>query len=216
MADLHQVVDLGPTTDDGLSERGAVDAGAGAQLDVVLDAGDPRLRHLAMHRSRAVAVHVERESEAVRSDDRVRLQDDAVAENAPLANDGARPDDAVGADACLVEDGATRLQDRARPDSHAAAHDASGADRCSRVDLRPGADLCGGVHPGVRSLDGMEQRARLGERDVWLRSDQPRGGLRSERRFLLGKDHCSRARPLQLFAVAWIREEGDVLRTGVL
>src|SRR5207249_4173613 len=62
VADLHQVVDLGAAADDGLAQRGTVDAGAGTQLHVVLDPRDARLRDLAVQRAIAVAFQVEGEA----------------------------------------------------------------------------------------------------------------------------------------------------------
>ena len=177
MADLHQVIDLRSAPDHGFAERRAIDAGAGAQLDVVLDARDARLRDLAMNRPPAVALKVEREAEPVRPDHRVRLQHDPVAEHAPLAHHRARPQHAIGADPRLVEHCRAGVQDRARTDAGAPPHDAACTHGGGRVDLGAGGDLCGRVRAGCRALLAMEERARLGERDVWLRSDEPRRGL---------------------------------------
>src|SRR5205085_119667 len=48
VADLHEVVDLRSFADDGFAEGGAIDGGAGADLDVVLDPHDSDLRNLVM------------------------------------------------------------------------------------------------------------------------------------------------------------------------
>ena len=53
VADLHQVVELRAAADAGLAERGAVDRGEGADLDVVLDHHDPDLRELVVAARRA-------------------------------------------------------------------------------------------------------------------------------------------------------------------
>src|SRR5207237_8906201 len=71
--DLHQVVDLGAAADDSLAQSRSVDAGAGADRDVVFDAHDPGLRNLAVHRALTVALRVEGEAEAVAADNAIRL-----------------------------------------------------------------------------------------------------------------------------------------------
>ena len=71
--DLHQVVDLGAAADDGLAQSRSVDAGAGADLDIVFDAHDPRLGDLAVHRALAVAFQIQGETESVAAHDAIRL-----------------------------------------------------------------------------------------------------------------------------------------------
>ena len=48
VANLHQVVDLGALADHGVAHGAAVDRGAGADFDVVLDDDAADLRNLAV------------------------------------------------------------------------------------------------------------------------------------------------------------------------
>ena len=90
MADLHQVVDLGAAPDARLVQRGAVDRGQRADLDVVLDHHDADLRDLLV-----AALRVLREAEAVAADHGAVLHDHAVAQAAALAHLHARVQHAV-------------------------------------------------------------------------------------------------------------------------
>src|SRR5690349_19284218 len=72
--DLDEVVDLRPAADDGRPERGAVDGGVRADLDVVLEDDGADLRDLP------VAVREREIPEAVAADDRAGMDDDAVAD----------------------------------------------------------------------------------------------------------------------------------------
>src|SRR3972149_9329641 len=97
VAYLDQVVDLGALADHGVANGAAVDGGAGADLDVVLDDDAPDLRHLEV----AIAPH--HETEAVLPDLAARMDDNAVAdqrggERRPGANRTVAPDPHLGPD----------------------------------------------------------------------------------------------------------------------
>src|SRR3989304_4498173 len=74
VAYLDQVVDLGALADHGVANGAAVDGGAGADLDVVLNDDASDLRHLE------VALRSHYEAEAVLPDLAARMNDDAVAD----------------------------------------------------------------------------------------------------------------------------------------
>src|SRR4030095_10400523 len=79
VADHDEVVDLRPVPDDGRAESGAIDGGARADLDVVLDHDRADLRDLP------VAVRERQVAEAVAAHDRARVQRDAIPALPPLA-----------------------------------------------------------------------------------------------------------------------------------
>src|SRR2546422_2248028 len=85
VADLHQVVDLGPAADDRLPERGAVDRRVRPNFDVVLD------QHRAHLRDLPVRFAVEGVAEAVGANHRARVNHDALAERDPRAQGPAGP-----------------------------------------------------------------------------------------------------------------------------
>ncbi len=63
MADLHQIIDLGALTDDGVADGAAVDCGAGADFHIVLDYDAAQLRHFDMtarthHETKAILPNV--------------------------------------------------------------------------------------------------------------------------------------------------------------
>jgi hypothetical protein len=94
VADLDQVVQLDAVFDEGVVERAAIDAGVGADLDVVADA----------HRAQLLDLHpralVRRQAEAVGADHHAGMQQAALADHAVLADRHARLEDRAGADAC--------------------------------------------------------------------------------------------------------------------
>ncbi len=139
VGDLDQVVELRAPADAGDAERGAVDAGVGADLDVVLHHHDADLRHLVVARPPPLAHQVEGEAEAVRADDAARLQDDAVAQHAALAHHHVVVEQAVGAHLRPGADLHPGAEDGARPDHGA------GPDRDERHDLGGRVDPGGGV-----------------------------------------------------------------------
>src|SRR5436190_20993825 len=74
VADLHEVIDLGPLADHGVAAAAAVDRGVDADLDVVLHDDAAELRHLD------VAVRARLIAEAVVSDVAAGVDDDGVAD----------------------------------------------------------------------------------------------------------------------------------------
>src|ERR1039457_3820905 len=121
VADLDQVVDLGALADHRVANGAAVDRGAGADLDIVLDDDAPELRHLE------VASRAQHVAEAILADLAARMNDDPVADQR-VADDRSGPDRAIAPDAHLGSDY------RRRP------HDAAAADFRARPDHRAGLD----------------------------------------------------------------------------
>src|SRR6185312_6970858 len=91
VADLDEVIDLGPGADDGVAHTAAVNVGAGADLHVVADDDPADLRDFDMPLlGRDVA-------ETVLADMAAGMDDDAVAQNR-VRHRTVRPDGAVAPD----------------------------------------------------------------------------------------------------------------------
>ncbi len=85
MPDDDEIVQLGSAANASFSDGGAIDAGVGLHLDVVLENGWAGLLHLVPR-----AVFLLGKAKAVAADDRTVLQDDAISNAAELANHGVR------------------------------------------------------------------------------------------------------------------------------
>src|SRR5262249_1565365 len=160
VADLHEVVDLGPAADDGLAEGGPVDRGVGADLDVVLDADDPDLRDLA------VAAAVPDVPEAVRTDDRAGVEDAAVPDAAPVRSRRVRAGGGVLANGGVPADVGARGERGPRADAGtgrdggARRDRGAGADASRAVNEGPGGDAGSGPLRGTQNAEPQRQRQR--------------------------------------------------------
>ena len=191
------------------SQRAAVDAGVGADLDVVADAHRAQLLDLLP------AALGGREAEAVGADDRAAVQDAARADAAALADHHLRRQPRVLADHGMRADVAVR------PDHHAAADDRAGArhapaHRCwpahapaPRARPRRSGWTPGGA--GWRALraptTGSAARSTGRGRRVTMALGRAPRASRSAGR----DDHAAGGRRLQLRAVARVGRESDVV-----
>ena len=211
MRHLDEVVDLGAAADDGLAQRRSIDAGAGADLDVVLDAGDARLRNLAVHGAIALALEIEGETEAIRADHAVRLEDDPISDQAALADDGAGPEDAVLPHLGEVENARAGMESGPRPDAGARPDVGSRQNRGGGMHFRARVDPGARLDPARDFQLSMKKRARLGKGDVGLRRDETSRSYRHAGGVFLRDDHRARSAPPELAQVARVGIEGDVL-----
>src|SRR5664279_2127164 len=144
MADLNQVVDLAALADHGVANGPAVNRGAGADFDVVLDDDAPDLRHLEV----AGAAHDV--AEAILTDlaagvDNDPVADQRVRDHRPAADGAIAPDPHLGTD------------HRGRPD------DAAAADFGARSNHRTGLDRDAAFQPRARMHMGARHIARRGK-----------------------------------------------------
>ena len=123
------------------SQRAAVDAGVGADLDVVADAHRAELLDLDP------GALVRREAEAVGADHHAGMQQAARADDAVLAHGHARLEHGAGADARAALDHAQRADAR------------RGIDHCLRIDHGAGMDARA-LRPGVGALPELGQARR--------------------------------------------------------
>src|SRR5450830_661974 len=145
VAYLDKVVDLAALADHGVANGAAVDGGAGADLDSVLDDDTPDLRHLEV----AVAAH--HEAEAVLTDPAARMNDDAIADQ---RGGDRRP----GANRTIAPDPHLGPNYRSGPDNGA------GTDLGARTDHRARLDGDTVFQPRARMHMRASHLARLGER----------------------------------------------------
>src|SRR5579875_656162 len=142
MPDLDEIVDLRPVL-------GAIDARIRADLDVVAHFDIADLRDLP---KRAVDADV---TEAVASDDRARLQDDALSKDTAVEHHRAGMERRVFADNGFGTDDGTRVQDAARADAR------SRTDDDERTDDDVGTDLGARVDDRARIAVGAARPRRL-------------------------------------------------------
>ena len=122
VADLDLIVDFGALADHGIAQAAAVDGGAGADLDIVLDQDPAGLRHLDM----ALGAE-EDEAVAVLADAAAGMDQDVVADQGEL-------DRGAGADIAVAADLDVGADHRARADHGAGADLDPGADHGERID----------------------------------------------------------------------------------
>src|SRR5580692_9713511 len=133
VADLHQIVDLRPLSDHGVTVRAAVNRHARADLDVVLDDNAPNLRHFEM------APGPKRKSKAILSDMRPGMN------NYPVADQRGN-DCRERAHRTIATDPHLGADDRIRADDRSSANfDASPDDR-ARIDNHSGFEPRGRVN----------------------------------------------------------------------
>ena len=101
VGDLHEVVKLGAVADDGRLKGAAVDGAAGADLDIVADDDVAKLRHLH------VSALEEAIAEPIGAEDCVGMNDDAIAKDRAVVEDGVWIEhDIVAEPAVFADDGA--------------------------------------------------------------------------------------------------------------
>src|SRR5581483_9266723 len=139
VSDLHQVVDLCSLPDNGVADRAAVDGGAGADFDIVLDNHPSDLRHLDMDRTpHDVAESVLADAAAGVNDDAVA--DERVLDGCPGADRAVAPDphawadDGIGRDHRSCPDLHLRSDDRARIDHDSVFQPRRGMNQAARAD----------------------------------------------------------------------------------
>src|ERR1035437_8791952 len=98
MADLDQVVELDPIFNHGVLERAPVDAGIGANLDIIANAHRTQLFNLFP------SPRARRKTETVSPDDDARMHDAAFAQRAVLAHRHPRLKFGPGPNACATFD----------------------------------------------------------------------------------------------------------------
>ncbi len=125
MSDLHQVIDLGSSTDNGWPKGPPIDASIRADLDIALDDDVPQLGHLSKTELWIWSV-----AESIRADDRVVMDRYAVLDLSSIPNrDAAIERNIIAELDVLIESGVAMygdvLANHAASTDHNACPDAS-------------------------------------------------------------------------------------------
>ena len=208
VGDVHEIVDLGASTDARRAEARAVDGGVRADLDIVLQNDPTDLRRL-------LPSAVEVEAEPVGAKHGARVHDAALAHLGPRVQDRARHE--LGARADLGEGS----DEGARVHAHPVAEDRAGAHDRGRADAHVFTEPRGGVDDGRRMYAGREARilGREGHDDgregaLGVRTADHRPAL--GRAHVGAEQHGSSAGGHQLRRVALLREERHLVGRRVV
>src|SRR5258706_14477770 len=98
VADVHQIIKLGPTSDSCLPQRGAIDTGVRSQLNVIFNDDGASLRKLV------IAHFVAYIAEAVRTHHHTRMQNDTITNRYVVIECHARVQHTVATDAHVIAD----------------------------------------------------------------------------------------------------------------
>ena len=202
VADLDQVVDLGPAADDRLPEGGPVDGGIGADLDVVLDDDPTDLGDLPVRPA------VEDVAEAIGAEHRARVHDHPLAQDHVLPQHHVRMEHAPLAHATAVSDVGMGADHGARLHHDVRADHREGLDAGLRRDARARG------HPGRRIDPGHGRRRRVeepqeGRHGQVSLGDADDGPVRGQRH--VGADDEGRGgAPARLYRLAGRGHEGQV------
>ncbi len=208
--DLHQVVDLDAVFDHGVVERTAVDAGVGADFDVVANA------HVAELLDLDPGALVRCEAEAVGADHHATVHDAARADAAARAEGHLRREARTGTDLRAGADHAVRPDDGPRTDHRAGLDDRQRADRRARI------DLCARIHDSAgvnaRHWQGAcmpgPPLGQVREIQVGVGRHQHRAAHRGRVAQRGRDDHAGSLRRVELRPVAFVGEEAQRRRSG--
>src|SRR5688572_8195079 len=158
MSDLHEVIDLGPRTDDGVVDAAAINRAVGANLNVIVDEAPADVRNLLVG---ALAEHV---AVTVAPDPNAGVRDDAVPdhrarvqryvrEQVTIGADGdAVPHDNVGIDGGAISQSRAVTNNGVRTNGHVLAEDDAPS------------EMRRGVNAGRRAPDRVKPRKEAQER----------------------------------------------------
>ncbi len=137
MADLHEIIDLGPLTDNRIAVGATINRRIGTNIHIILQDHTTNLRHLEM------PLRPHGESKSVLSDSGAGMDDDAIADQR-MNNRGMRPHRTITPDP------------HARPDHRIGGNDGSTADFRARANDHAGINNHAGFKPRIR----MDKAAR--------------------------------------------------------
>jgi hypothetical protein len=205
VADLHEVVDLAPSSHDGIAEGRAVDRGVGADLHVVLDQHAPHLGDLAM------LLAVEGEAEAVGAQHGPGVDHHPAAEAHTVAQAHVRIDHAALAHLHAGADVDQRMQAHTGADHRLALDHGERPHRGSRIDASVGGHHRRAVDARSRRHWRMEQAYQVDQRLLGRGAVQRGGGQVGH---VLGGEKGAGPGSPGGVVVAQIGEKGDLIGPG--
>ncbi len=207
MADLDQIVDLGAVVDQGVSDRSAVNAGVGLNIDVGADENGSGLWDFM-----PASEFIFGKAEAVCSDDGSVFEGDMVAKLAALADNG------VGVGEEMVANGHVAIEDDVRQDGGVCADVDIGREDSVGTDVSAGTKRSGGIddRSGVyaRSVGGrlIKEGKSLGEGEIGIVKPE---GRDVEVRKIRGDENGGGAGGARKGAVFGVGDKGEFGWTGV-
>ena len=204
MSNVNQVIELGSVADGSDSQRGAIDAGVGANLDIVADLDAADLRELL------VTITGANEAEAVGAEHATGVQHGTVAEDHVIVNCNVRVENTIVADADARSDGTIGADAGAFANEGTWAHLSERTDGSGWLDARVFGDGRTGVNPGNHRGPGIQQPDHPGESTARIFHADYCAALREIVHDQKTSSLRIRGRG-QRFAIS---NEGDLVRTG--
>src|SRR5215469_6175588 len=158
MANEHQIIDLGATSDARLANRSAIHAGVRLHFHIVLQHRRPGLRHFVPGAIRPFG-----KTETVSPNNGSVLQDDAVADTAVLAHHRVRVRDKIIANLRTAINGDKDVQNGDGVDLYLYNDITIGSNVRAFADLGRPRDDGGSVNTGGVSRRVVEEFERMGE-----------------------------------------------------
>ena len=213
MADDDEIVEFGAAADASFADSGAVDAGVGLDLDVVLEDRWTGLLHFVPG-----AVALFGETKAICADDDSVLEDDAIADLAEFAHDGMGVREEVVADAGALINGDMAVEDGVAADVGVFFDDAIGADVRASANFGRFGDESGGMEAGLITRSLIEKFDGVSKGEVGVRSAQSgefgHAGVAFDADAVLDEDGGG-ARGFEKREVAAIGEKRDLAWVGI-
>lgn len=207
VSDLHEVVDLGATSNARLVERRTVHRRIRADFDIVLDDDTTTMRH----RDGAARL-VRHVTESIRTEHDARLEDDAIPDAGVFAQHSPGMDPTIAAEFDIRDQRGVRCDDAARTHATARPDDRTGLDRGRRVDRGRCIDMGADGNAFGRTRDGREFAHQSGEIMCWKIAAQ--GDSSADFNVATRDDRTGLAR-LQRRCVARIAQEDKLVGVGL-
>jgi hypothetical protein len=172
VGDVNHIVELDAIADDGLAQRGTIDAGIGADLDIVANGDATDLRELVPD-----AVYGDK-AEAVGADDGAGVDGGASADGDLVVDGDAWVEQGIGANGDVIADARAGADDRVVANGGAIADGDVGSDGDIGAEGGRGGDDGRGVDAGLGRTPGIEHDERGGEVGAWFwRAQQGAAGI---------------------------------------
>jgi hypothetical protein len=207
VADLHQIVDLDPSSDVSFADAGAVDAGVRLNLDVVFDHDRSRLGNLVPTSFAGLG-----EPEAVGADDDSVLQENVVADAAIFADYSMRVGEEIVADLYSAIDDYVRQQYGVVSDRDVLVDDDIRAKVRAAANLRCRMDDCRGMHSRGIAQRLVEEFEGVREAEIGILDTQRRSGDGGK---LFGNNHSCRLGQPGCGGVLGVGDESEFSGAGL-
>jgi len=205
---LHQVVDFDPGLDHRIVERAAIDAGVGADFNIVADAHAPQLWHFLP------ALIDPGQTKTIATDHDSGVQQGTFTDVRPRQHRNPRHQPAIGADTDPGADHATRSDMHAWPNIGTRLDTAEGVDADTLVDPSRSVDRRTGMDTGFGRAARVHELCGPGIAGIRIFGNERR--YRTIHRISVRKDHRCRTGMRQVTPVFRIGQKTQLSGTCVL